>query len=89
MKLSDFNLLGDEKLFKPSEVAQILGVSERTVYQWLRSKKIKGIKYGGLWRVKKSDLLNPEGSQDEPQNEPQYTSSDEKKNDSDSGKMAA
>jgi excisionase family DNA binding protein len=46
------------KIFTPKEVAEKLTVSIKTVKDWLRSGKLKGVKVGRLWRVRESDLEN-------------------------------
>jgi excisionase family DNA binding protein len=46
-----------ERLFTPEEAAEALRVKPRTVMEWLRQGKLRGVKLGGkLWRVKGSDL---------------------------------
>lgn len=46
-----------ERLFTPEEAAEALRVKPRTIMEWLRQGKLKGVKLGGkLWRVKESDL---------------------------------
>jgi len=45
-----------EKLLTPEEVAEILTVKLRTVSEWLRTGKLKGVKVGALWRIRESDL---------------------------------
>ena len=40
-----------ERLLTPSEVAAELDITERTVYTWLRSGKLRGKKFGGSWRI--------------------------------------
>lgn len=46
-----------EKLFLSiKEVALQLGVHRNTVEKWLKSGKVKGRKFGKLWRIKKTDL---------------------------------
>lgn len=45
-----------DKLLTVEEVAQYLGVAVTTVYRWLWSKKIKGIKVGPQWRIPESFL---------------------------------
>lgn len=44
------------KLLTPEEVAERLAVSPKSVREWLRSGKLKGIKLGKLWRVRESTL---------------------------------
>ena len=43
--------LDNNNLLSPQQVAQRLGVTQRTVYNWLRSGKLRGKKFGGVWRV--------------------------------------
>ena len=46
-----------DRLFTLHEVAYMLGVSYWTVYRWVKSGKIKGVKIpSGRWRVPKSAL---------------------------------
>ncbi len=46
----------DEKFYTIKEVAELLKVSDGAVRKWLKSGKLKGIKLGRIWRIKKSDL---------------------------------
>lgn len=43
-------------LLTPEQVAQRLQVTERTVYTWLRSGRMRGVKLGRLWRVTEEDV---------------------------------
>ena len=45
-----------ERLLTPEEVANKLAVSVKSVRNWLRQGKLKGIKVGRLWRIRESDL---------------------------------
>ena len=48
-----------ERLLTVPEVAEQLRVSEWTVRQWLRARKLKGYRPGGTkagWRIRESDL---------------------------------
>lgn len=45
-----------EPLLTVPEVATHLGVTERTVYTWVRSGKLPAVKVGRLWRVRARDL---------------------------------
>lgn len=47
-----------EQLYSPKEVANMLGVETNTVREWLKSKKLKGIKIGdrGQWRIPEREL---------------------------------
>lgn len=38
------------------QVADAIGVTRRTVYDWLRTGKLKGKKIGGKWLIKRIDL---------------------------------
>ncbi|MGE5528769.1 MAG: helix-turn-helix domain-containing protein [Patescibacteria group bacterium] len=43
----------------PEEAAAKLKVTRRTVYKWLTSGRIKGVKLGdsSLWRIPESEML--------------------------------
>lgn len=41
-------------LFTPEEVAERLNVQSRTVRDWLRSGKMRGVKAGRLWRIEET-----------------------------------
>jgi len=43
-------------LYTPEEVAEKLRVSRRSVYQWLNSGRLNGLKAGQYWRVTEEDL---------------------------------
>ena len=45
-----------ERIFTPDQVAERLSVSPKTVKDWLRAGKLKGVKAGRLWRVRERDL---------------------------------
>lgn len=40
----------------PEEIAKQLKLNVNTVYAWLRSGKLKGLKLGRVWRVRAADL---------------------------------
>lgn len=44
------------ELLTPEEVAARLKIARRTVYQWLREGRLKGVKMGNLWRVPEDAL---------------------------------
>jgi len=44
-------------LLTPEEVAEKLKVTRRTVYQWLLTGQLHGLKAGDKWRVTESDLM--------------------------------
>jgi len=46
----------DERFYTIKEVAELLKVSDGGVWKWLKTDKLKGIKLGRMWRIKKSDL---------------------------------
>jgi excisionase family DNA binding protein len=48
-------------ILSPKEAALFLGVTPKTIYCWLRSKKVYGHKIGGVWRVYRVDLPQPRG----------------------------
>jgi excisionase family DNA binding protein len=39
------------KYYTPEEVAQELRVTRRTVYEWLTSGRLRGMRAGNRWRV--------------------------------------
>ncbi|MGB9663169.1 MAG: helix-turn-helix domain-containing protein [Moorellaceae bacterium] len=45
-----------DRLLTPEEAAEILAVSPKSVREWLRQGKLKGVKAGRLWRIRKCDL---------------------------------
>jgi excisionase family DNA binding protein len=45
-----------ERLLTPEEAARILAVSPKSVREWLRQGKLKGVKVGRLWRIRERDL---------------------------------
>lgn len=44
------------KLYTIAEVAEILKVTERTVYNYVKSGSIPAAKIGKHWRIKEADL---------------------------------
>ena len=45
-----------ERLMTPQEAADRLVVSTKAVREWLRTRRLKGVKVGRLWRIRESDL---------------------------------
>lgn len=45
-----------DDIMTPVEVARRLKVKKRTVLEWLRQGKLKGLKLGRLWRIRTRDL---------------------------------
>jgi len=48
--------MADFKLYTIDEIADILKVTQRTIYKYIKSGSLKAIKIGKYWRVKHSDL---------------------------------
>jgi excisionase family DNA binding protein len=46
----------ENRLLTPEEVARQLRVTQQTVYNWLQSGRLPGIKMGRLWRIDPADL---------------------------------
>jgi excisionase family DNA binding protein len=46
-----------EKVYTPEGAAEALLVSPKTIREWLRTGKLKGVKLGRLWRVRERDLV--------------------------------
>ncbi|MGO9258634.1 MAG: helix-turn-helix domain-containing protein [Bryobacteraceae bacterium] len=44
-------------LFTPEEIALNVKVTRRTVYYWLSSGKLNGLRVGSSWRITQADLL--------------------------------
>jgi excisionase family DNA binding protein len=47
-----------EALLSAEEVAEYVGVSMTTVYQWCKEGRIRCMKIGKLWRVRREDLAH-------------------------------
>lgn len=45
-----------EKSFTPQEVAELLGVSRQTVYNWITKGLLQAHKVGGTFRIYETDL---------------------------------
>lgn len=48
--------LQNKDLYRPDEVATYFSVSRKTIYCWLKSGTMKGIKIGGVWRVLRQEI---------------------------------
>lgn len=46
----------DLKLYTIAEVAEILKVTERTVYNYVKDRTLKAAKIGKHWRIRASDF---------------------------------
>ncbi len=44
------------KLYTIDEIAEILKVTQRTIYNYIKCGSLKAIKIGKYWRVKHSDF---------------------------------
>src|SRR5258708_2346556 len=52
---------GADRLLTPEQAAEVLQVSKRTMYEWLRNGEVPVVKIGGrLVRVRESDVLTPD-----------------------------
>lgn len=47
---------GTPEYLTPEEVAVLLRVSTRTVYEWLRSGKLPAVQIGKVWRINRQDI---------------------------------
>lgn len=45
-----------EKYYTPEEVAELLKTSRETIYNWLRSGKLRGVKVFNFWRISELEL---------------------------------
>ncbi len=48
--------MAEFKLYTTDEIADILKVTQRTIYNYIKSGTLKGIKIGKYWRVRHTDL---------------------------------
>lgn len=46
----------EEKQLTVEQTAVALGVSTQTIYNYIRDKKVKAVKYGKTWKIKKSEI---------------------------------
>ena len=46
----------NKKLYTPDEIAEILSISRRTVYNYIHSSKLKATKIGRGWRISEKHL---------------------------------
>lgn len=45
-------------LLTPQEVADLLKVTTKTIYNWIESGELKATKFGDVWRIDQSDIEN-------------------------------
>jgi excisionase family DNA binding protein len=50
------NMSDIEKMYTIKEVSETLQVTPRTVYSYIKDKKLKAVKIGKYWRVKRDEL---------------------------------
>ena len=50
------NMENTEKFYTPKEVAEILKLSDYTIGDYIRSGKLKAIKFGRVWRISENQL---------------------------------
>ena len=50
--------MADEQWFTTREIADLLRVSDQTVWRWLKTGKMRGLNLGGKggWRVRRSEV---------------------------------
>ena len=48
--------MDDFKLYTVEEITTILKVTQRTLYNYIKSGALKAVKIGKYWRVKHTDL---------------------------------
>ena len=46
----------DLKLLTLEEVAEIIGIQRRTIYNYIKEGKLKAVRIGKYWRVKQEDI---------------------------------
>jgi excisionase family DNA binding protein len=44
------------RFLSPEDIAEVLNVEVSTIRKWIREGSLKGIKFGGLWRVSEQDF---------------------------------
>jgi excisionase family DNA binding protein len=49
--------MGFPTVYTPEEVASQLRVTRRTVYQWLSSAELQGLRSGHFWRITEEEVL--------------------------------
>ncbi len=49
------------RILTPEEAAEVLQVSKRTMYEWLRTGQVLGTQVGPrLWRIREGDIISPD-----------------------------
>ena len=67
-------LLSNERIYRPAEVARALRVSSVTVSRAIRCGKLKAFRVGGQWRIVGADLLTFVTAETEAAMEAEHTS---------------
>lgn len=55
-KLSNKERLESLVLYTITEIEPILGVTHRTILQYIKDKKLKAVKVGGKWKITETNL---------------------------------
>lgn len=42
--------------FTPKDAAEAIGVTQRTIQNWIREKKLPAVKLMGRWRINRADI---------------------------------
>ena len=45
-----------QEFYTAEQIAQRLHVTRRTVHEWLRTRRLRGVKAGHQWRITEADL---------------------------------
>lgn len=45
-----------ERHYKISKVAEALGISRKTLWQWVREGKVRAVRVGKLWVIPESEV---------------------------------
>jgi excisionase family DNA binding protein len=48
--------MNKEKLYKLSDVMNILGVTRVTLYNYIKAGKVKAVKVGAQWRIPQTEI---------------------------------
>ncbi|MBW4258515.1 helix-turn-helix domain-containing protein [Methanobacterium sp. YSL] len=56
IKVEGGKIMDNFKLYTIEEIARILKVTERTVYNYIRNRTLSAIKIGKYWRIKHEDF---------------------------------
>ncbi len=65
-----------ERYYTPEQIADLLTVQKQTVYAWLRSGKLSGVKLGKIWRVSERRLQEYLGEKPQTPPSPQLMQSE-------------